>query len=148
MVGAGLGAGSLPIGGVVDVLSPEGAVVTVVSGGGWVVVVVGSVVEVAVVVVVVGSVGPGAGLVGDVVVGAGVVEGGGCVGGGNRSSKVTGGHIWAACAEGLGAPTANIAPTRMSATTRPAPSLPFMVRRLPNGVEVGNRADLRYVCSA
>jgi hypothetical protein len=139
---------------VVEVVSPPGAVVTVVSVGGRVVVeamvvevvvvVEGSVLEAVEVVVVVESVAPGDGVDGVGVVGAGVVERG-WVGSGNRSPKVTGGHIRAARASGVGATTATRAPTRMSATTRAAPSLPFIVSRLPTGPEVGNLAVLRYV---
>jgi hypothetical protein len=145
----------MPPGVVVEVVSPSGADVAVVSVGGSVmveatvvvvvVVVEGVVVEAVEVVVVVESVGPGDGVDGDVgVVGAGVGERG-CVVGGYRSSNVTGLHIRAARAGGVGTATETRAPKRMSASTRAALSLPFMKGRLPNGPEVGNQAVLRYV---
>jgi hypothetical protein len=109
-------------------------VVTVVSVGGWIVVVV---LVSGVVVVVSGS-------------GAGTdVEGGGdLAGSGNRSSKVTGGHIGAACAGVFAAPATTRAATKMRAPTRAGRYLPDMVGRLLVTAGVGNPADMGYVGKA
>lgn len=103
---------------------------TVVSAVGWVVVVA----LVSVVVVVSGS-------------GAGTdVEGGGdLAGSGNRSSRVTGGHIGAACAVVFAAPATTRAAAKTRAPTRAGRYLPDMVGRLPVTAGVGNPAAMGYV---
>lgn len=114
---------------------------TVVSVGGWIVVVV--LVSVVVVVLVSGVVvvvlvsGSGAGT---------DVEGGGdLAGSGNRSSKVTGGHIGAACAVVFAGPATIRAATKTMAPTRAGRYLPDMVGRLPVTAGVGNPGDMGYV---
>ena len=117
---------------------PGGAVVTVVSGGGWVGVVVAGV-SVVVVVVSGGMVVSGSGAGTD-------VEGGGdLTGSGNRSSKVTGGHIGAACAVVFPDPAMTRAAVKTMAPTRAGRYLPDMVGRLPVTAGVGNPADMGYV---
>ena len=108
--------------------------VTVVSGGGWVVVVAA---PVSVVVVVSGS---GAG--------TGVEGGGDLAGSGNRSSRVTGGHIGAACAVVFAAPATTRAPAKTRAPTKAGRYLPDMMGRLPVTAGVGNPADMGYVGKA
>lgn len=128
----------VPGGAVVTVVSVGGWLVVGVSADGWVVVVVAVVsvvvvVSVSVVVVVSGS-------------GAGTVEGGGdLTGSGNRSSKVTGGHIGAACAVVLADPATTRAATKTMAPTRAGRYLPDMMGRLPVTAGVGNPADMGYV---
>lgn len=100
--------------------------VTVVSVGGWVVSVVVAVVSGVVVVGVVVS-----GVVVVVVSGSGAgtdVEGGGdLAGSGKRSSRVTGGHIGAACAAVFASPATTRAAEKMSAPTRAGQYLPDMM---------------------
>jgi hypothetical protein len=111
--------------------SVPGTVVSVVAGGAVVVVVSAEVVEVD-------SPAPGVVVVGD-------GEGDGRAGSGKRSSRVTGGHIRAACAWGAGPATTIEAAARAKATTSAAPSLPCMVGRLTPVAGVGNPTIMRYV---
>ena len=112
-VDVGVEEGALVEGDVVGVLTVPADVVTVVSGGGVV-----TVVSDGVVVVVISE--PG------VVVGDEGVVVGGWVGGGNRSSRVTGGHVLAARAGSVGAPNTTKAVMSMRDATSAAPSLPVM----------------------